>query len=141
MSCKAGEPDIFILPENFKGGIVVIFNQKNGTAAEYHRKSRVYRIPKNGLLKTQFSFDEDWKNLPQFYYGSISPANRVPFMLDPKQIPENKVIACGGSSGTANRDLEGKNVVNFATYIVGNNAEIDTAYKRLEDIDVASLAE
>jgi hypothetical protein len=139
--CNAGEPDIFIIPENFKGGILIIFDQKRGMPAEYHGKSRVYRIPEGGLLKTQFLIDKEWKKLPRFYYGSISPANSVQFFYDSKQLPKNETIAYGGSSGTANKDLAGKNMIHFAAYYIGNSTEIDTAYQRLEEIDIASLAE
>ncbi|KAA5536549.1 hypothetical protein F0919_02455 [Taibaiella lutea] len=140
-SCTAREPDIFILPDNFRGGILIIYNQKNGIAPQYHRKSRVYVIPKNGILKTQFSIDSDWSALPQFYYSSISSANRIRYVYDAKEIPENDVIAFGGSSGVANKDLAGKQVIRFATYYIGNKSIVDTAYQRLEDIDIISLAE
>ncbi|KAA5536548.1 hypothetical protein F0919_02450 [Taibaiella lutea] len=140
-SCMAHEPDIFILPDNFRGGILIIYNQKNGIAPQYHGKSRVYVIPKNGILKTQFLMDEDWKQLPQFYYVSINPQNEIRYVVDTKNTPKNEVIAYGNNSGTANKDFAGKKVVEFTMYFVGNNSEIDTAYNRMQEIDIASLGE
>jgi hypothetical protein len=49
-----GEQEIIIVPRNFKGYVIIIHNQKDGMPTKYEGNKRVYEIPKNGILKTQF---------------------------------------------------------------------------------------
>ena len=53
-SCQNRESEIFILPENYNGYVLVIFNQKDGEEPKYFEGKRLYIIPDNGILKTQF---------------------------------------------------------------------------------------
>lgn len=57
-SCiEYAEPQSYLLPDGFTGAFVVVFNQKEGTPKEYENGKRIYRIPKNGVLFTQFDID------------------------------------------------------------------------------------
>lgn len=57
-SCvEYAEPQSYLLPDGFTGAFVVVFNQKEGTPKEYENGRRIYRIPKNGVLFTQFDID------------------------------------------------------------------------------------
>jgi len=60
--------DIFIIPEDFKGTIAVIYGQENGTEKEYENGKRLYRIPQNGILKTQFELKGETANFGEYYY-------------------------------------------------------------------------
>jgi len=140
-SCNTAEDSIFILSKNFIGYIVVIHDQKSGTKPKYKGKKRVYEIPQNGILKTQFSNNSGWTNFPLFYYERIAPENKIPFTVEPKGIPKDKVVVYGGTAGVANKGHEGKEVVRYVLYYVGNNNQIDTAYEAAEKLDILKLAE
>lgn len=60
------EPEVFLIPENYKGPIYIIYNQKNGTNKEYDNNKRIYRIPTNGILLTKFK--DEYGTLNQEYY-------------------------------------------------------------------------
>lgn len=60
--------DIFIIPADFKGTIVVIYGQENGTEKEYENGKRLYRIPQNGILNTQFELKGETANFGEYYY-------------------------------------------------------------------------
>jgi hypothetical protein len=49
-----GEDELFLLPDAFTGPVVVVFGQPDGQPLEYRAKRRVFRIPRGGVLKTQF---------------------------------------------------------------------------------------
>jgi len=54
-ACEHSADDvIWLLPDNYKGSVVVIHNQKDGEDEVYENGKRVYRIPKNEVLKTKF---------------------------------------------------------------------------------------
>lgn len=60
--------DIFIIQDNYKGTIAVIYGQKNGMKKEFENGKRVYRIPKSGTLKTQFDPKGAYTNFGEYYY-------------------------------------------------------------------------
>lgn len=140
-SCDTAEDAIFILPKNYTGYIVVIHGQKSSTKPKYEGKKRVYEIPANGILKTQFSNNPGWTNFPEFYYERVTTENKIPFTTEPADIPKDKIVAYGGTAGVANKDHEGKEVVRYVLYYIGNNAQIDTAYEAAEKLDILKLAE
>jgi hypothetical protein len=48
------QPEAFLIPENFKGVVYVIYDEQIGEPKEYEGLRRVYKIPKSGVLFTQF---------------------------------------------------------------------------------------
>ena len=46
--------DIFLIPENYRGEVVIDFGIENGADKESDGISRLYRIPSNGHLRTQY---------------------------------------------------------------------------------------
>ncbi len=48
------EPELHLIPDTFRGKISILFSQTQGTPEEREGRFRVYRIPDNGVLDTQF---------------------------------------------------------------------------------------
>jgi hypothetical protein len=48
------EEEIYLVPEGFRGKIMVFFDQPDGQAKEYENAARVYHIPASGFIKSQF---------------------------------------------------------------------------------------
>jgi len=48
--------NIFLIPEGYTGRIVIIHGCKDGAPKEFDGFTRIYKIPPNGILKTQFHF-------------------------------------------------------------------------------------
>ncbi|MEW6774623.1 MAG: hypothetical protein AB1304_11605 [Bacteroidota bacterium] len=140
-SCATGEDEIVIVPKNYTGYIVIIYDQKQGAEPKYEGKKRLYEIPANGILKTQFTDNPEWTHFPEFYYEKISPENKIRYTPEPKNIHVDTVIAYGGIAGAINKDLEGKEVVRYVVYYIGNSAQIDTAYETMKKLDILKLAE
>ena len=60
--------DIFIINDNFKGTIVIIYGQENGTKKEFEKDKRIYRIPNSGILKTKFELKGEVASFGEYYY-------------------------------------------------------------------------
>jgi hypothetical protein len=72
LSCKKeAEKEVFYLHEGFSGPVAVIFDQEKGVSKEYDIDSRIYRIPLNGVLYTQFPRVQGLLN-QKFYYVNSS---------------------------------------------------------------------
>lgn len=89
------EKEIYLIPEGFRGKLIVFFDQPDGQPIQYENDSRIYRIPSNGFLKTRFKKNGGCMsdNRIIFYYAD-SAGNRILidyFLdLDRKAIPKYK---------------------------------------------------
>ena len=55
-SCqKKREESIYLIPKNYEGNVLIIFDQPEGADTLYDGDSRVYKIDTTGVLKTKFS--------------------------------------------------------------------------------------
>lgn len=72
--------NIFLIPENFEGRVLIVHNCDDGESREYERFKRVYRIPASGILKTQFGFaGSSFDHLNSEYYFVDEWGNRRRF--------------------------------------------------------------
>jgi hypothetical protein len=69
-------PERYLLPEDFRGVVYVVFNQENGKEKEYEGIHRVYRIPESGILFTQFSQNEEVYSFQEFFFVDRNDARR-----------------------------------------------------------------
>ena len=54
LSCNNPESETYLIPQGFTGRVNVIFSRKDGAPTKYENNRRVYEIPANGVLLTQF---------------------------------------------------------------------------------------
>ncbi len=57
------EPEIFLIPKNYRGFVYISYNHKCGTPIKYEEDSRVYEIPNDGVLLTQFKDEQGFIKL------------------------------------------------------------------------------
>jgi len=48
--------NVFLIPEGYRGRVVVVHDCNDGASREFEGRYRVYKIGANGLLKSRFSF-------------------------------------------------------------------------------------
>jgi hypothetical protein len=97
------EDSIFLVTEGFEGNIIIVFHEKNGAKPEYQNGVRVYRIPKNGVLKTQFTPNYGTRRMDQFYfYNGGSQGHKIPYLLslsDTSRYKKNETIIFNKETG------------------------------------------
>lgn len=54
------EPELYILQPGQRGLVVVVFDVPNATVREYLGETRVYRVPKSGILVSEFPRNDGW---------------------------------------------------------------------------------
>lgn len=64
------EREIYLVPEGFRGKIIVFFDQQDGQEQQFEEDARLYRIPSSGYLKSKFEKNRGCMgdNRIQFYY-------------------------------------------------------------------------
>jgi hypothetical protein len=63
--------DIFLIPKGFRGQVIVLYAQPHGEPKEFDGKWRIYRVPQNGILKTQFKLKGNVIDLERTKYFFI----------------------------------------------------------------------
>jgi len=117
------EKETFLFPENFRGAVYVIYDQKNGEPKAYEHKRRLYKIPDNGILFTQFK--AEYGRIDHEYYFVDSHGKRTEFVTNEEWIsPKNAhnpqrdsavVFRLSTGSGSSHQD---SNAFSFTHFIV-----------------------
>ncbi len=129
--CKKMVPETHILPYGYKGDVYIFFNQNEGKPVEYEGKTRIYRIPKSGILRTKFKPNSGWidsKEHLNFYYernDSMLLLNKYISGRDSIiNIDSNLIIVFEYGIGSGGEAL-GQGDINLTTYIVDSLKNFD----------------
>ena len=139
-SCNAGDKEAIIVPKDFKGYIVIIYSQKTGFPSQYDNGKRIYKIPRDGIYKTQLASNNGLRDLPDFYYEKITPERQLPSYAEFDKIPPNVVVGFMGARVSANKDYEGKRLVEYSLYYIGTKDDIRKSIDEAERVDVTTIA-
>lgn len=77
---SSGNQEIYILPKEYSGAVYIFYNRKNGLPVQYENGERVFKIPKDGILKTQGLIDTRWKPLPKYFYKKGKEKFEIPYL-------------------------------------------------------------
>ena len=125
-SCDQAEPEDYLIPKGYKGRVNIIFNQKRGVPPKYENGKRVYVIPRNGILLTQFK--DQYGFINHHYYYVDNDNKRTPLKI----FWYNNFV---DSTSKANRNEVG--IFSDATSgVYGNN---DVKYEEFDVSDYFSL--
>lgn len=143
LGCDTGEQEIIIAPSNYTGYIIVVFNQEDGQPVKYEGKKRVYEIPSDGVLKTQFNINVGWSDYPEFYYEAVSPENRLPsnILSEIETLPTDTIFGFKGATGSIRKNNYDDEWVIFAKYYIGAQPDIKRAIEEAEKLDIVKLEE
>jgi len=142
-SCFLGDDEIFLLPKGHRGLVLVILNQHNGEKIRYEdTKKRVYEIPENGILKTQFTPNTDSHHPDKYFYVENEQRIEIPYVDDPRQLRDDTIQVCCFSFGRAGKAPNVNNILaEYYEFYVGTKADIDKAMEKSNKIDPADLVE
>lgn len=125
-ACRQKKIDeIYLIPRGFTGNIAVVFDVKQGEKEVLENGWRVYRIPEDGILITQASYNSTFHNEKYFF---VDGDERVPITgviygdaqeLQWFGLSDNDVfVRINGAVGGANRP-------NYSLHYVGNRKGMD----------------
>ncbi len=139
-ACERAEQEIILVPENFRGRIIVLFDQREGKPKRYMDGKRIYDIPPNGILKTQFSRNDGWIGATDFFRGDISDSNRIPSFDQQKSVSDITILGLMGPAGSQIKDIRSNERFEYIKVYIGTKLEIDSLSNKMETIDLAQLA-
>ncbi len=134
-----GETEIIIVPRNFKGYAIVVYDQKDSMPVKYDGNKRIYEIPQTGILRTQFNIDTGWREFPEYYYERIATENKVPTFANINSVPIDKTVGLMGAIGTVKKDAYSEDRIVFSVFYIGTKSEIEQAQEQVAKLDIVKL--
>lgn len=139
-SCyQQAEPETYLIPSDFTGKVNILFNKVTGEAEEYDGKRRVYKIPLDGILVTQFKKNDG--TIDREYYSVDKTGKRTRlgvFMLNHSKSDtaeyivgdkNKKGIFGDGISGQYGNTNDSKSV-QYQEFIVSSYNQLDSFYTK-----------
>jgi hypothetical protein len=71
------ESEVHLLPSGFRGPVIIVFRQADGAAPEREGRARLYRIPPDGVLRTQYEPNDGWSAPDYFYVDSSGQRTEI----------------------------------------------------------------
>jgi hypothetical protein len=68
--------DIFLIPEGFRGEVIIYYDRKDGQKEQFEGNWRLYNVPENGILKTMFKIKGHKINLTGSKYYFIDSSGK-----------------------------------------------------------------
>lgn len=126
---RMGEDEIYRIPDNYSGGVIVLFDVENGKEEKYNEKNvRVYEIPENGVLKTKFKLQDGKFSEIKYFYKSgkelryLRPSDRVwEDTINVKSVFKDSIYTYKRSVGGGN-----------TWFLIGKPKEVGKNYKILD---------
>lgn len=111
LSCSnKPKPEIYLIPSGFTGIVNIIYNQEKGLLEKYSDNKRVYQIPKDGILLTQFKAEFGKVERHFFYIDDNEKLVEIPIIHDYEihdKSRKNKIGIYNQVSGVyGNRNME-----------------------------------
>lgn len=134
------EKEIYLLPTDFRGQLIVYFDQPDGQEILYEDSTRVYRIPPSGYLKSQFQKNGGCMtdNRIQFFYED-SLGSRIPLdyflNIDPDSIPTDRDYVM--FTFLSNKDSK----PDFVIHLVGHVSEFNELTQSIHTLDPVKILE
>ena len=140
-SCDSGEQEIIVIPKEYKGYVLIIFNQKDGNPIKYEGKKRVYEIPQSGILKTQFKSNDGWREFTEYYYEKIAPENKLSSFAEIKKVPKDTIVGFMGANGTVKKSADSEEWIEFVEFYIGTKSDIEQYQIEIEKLNIVQLAQ
>ena len=126
ISCeREGENSIYLIPKNYEGNLIILFNQQDGKDTAFDKQERIYRFDKYGILKTKFQPNYGLQQNHYYYLDSLG--NRTPLRyLLPSQLKDtDEMVVCNKETGN-DFDTTRKIKRHFELLTVGKQSNVDS---------------
>jgi len=124
-----GEPETFLVSENFRGDFVVFYGESCGQEKVYENGRRIHRIPSDGILITRFEETKGFLDEKLYFVASNGSRTKIPqkelrdFNFEEK--PSKDVIFAFRSWGLSIWKPDSK----YTNYLVSTYREYETDQK------------
>lgn len=146
------QPETFLISENFKGAIYIVHDDSLGADKEFEGIRRIYRVPKTGVLFTQFPVTKGILN-QEFYYISADGKRTRLGELDAREfndtwtinprptepVRDSLAVFNQGTTGQVTIQTDNNKQLDYRAFNVGTYNEIRTGFDFIYETTIDSL--
>jgi hypothetical protein len=120
---QKAEPETYLIPANFTGKVNILFNKEGGARKEYDEKRRLYKIPSDGILVTQFNVNDGFIDREYYTVDSTGKTTRLEvYVLDNSKRDTAEYVV-------GDKNKKGKSV-QYQEFIVSSFNQLDSFYTK-----------
>ena len=124
MGCDYAEPETHLIPDGYVGYVYIVQSRADGEPTRFNGDRRLYRIPSDGLLLTQFGSNNGIIDNRYFYVGADGSRRKIVGLYSTvDDTPENRADTTLIIQGLGSGVLGNANVP-FQQYFVGTKPDI-----------------
>ncbi|KQS46602.1 hypothetical protein ASG38_12500 [Flavobacterium sp. Leaf359] len=116
--------EIYLIPKDYHGKVSILFNQEKGSPPQFENNTRVYKIPSNGILLTQF--EDVYGYAQRKYYFVDSKGNRSPIKVLDNRNSNNSEVGIYNATNGVYGNSDAKNPLKFQEFYVSSKKNLDT---------------
>lgn len=125
-SCqKKGENCIYLIPENFEGNILIIYDQFDGSNVVYENKSRLYIFDTTGVLKTKFKPNYGLQQNEYFYVNRVGE-RKIIYYSNYSKLKNSDSVFCYNNETGKQFDTKAGIDKYFETFTIAKEINIDS---------------
>ena len=99
-SCQnVGENCIYLIPKNFEGNVLIIYEDQMGVDTMYEGKSRVYKFDTTGILKTKFGPNYGVQKNFYYYIDSVGKRFQINYAIPSQLKGTDEVVIYNQETG------------------------------------------
>ncbi|WP_231590595.1 DUF6843 domain-containing protein [Hymenobacter terrenus] len=129
--------EVYLVPQGFRGVVYILFEQPNGVPPEREGWKRIYRIPRSGVLRTQFSFQEGPGPLPEFFWDSAGQRRPLRYQILNHRRPPRGVYVSTIETGSGGCYFDAQDrpqePVDYESFIVADSQNVKKFYTELRE--------
>ena len=117
-ACHYAEPETHLIPEGYTGYVYIVQSDSLGEPEQFDEGRRLYRVPADGLLLTQFGSNDGIIDQQYFYVGEAGAS---------RQISDRDVAGQADTAVTIQHlsvGVLGETNVPFEQYFVGTESDM-----------------
>lgn len=121
---ERSETEMYLIPDNYKGKVNIIFNQVKGQEIMYERGKRVYKIPENGILLTKAKPEYGFIQHEYYFVDSLDNRTPINILFDNHKNAKEIGIYRDGTVGTYGNSDDAQNL-KFQEFYVTDKKSLD----------------
>lgn len=138
-SCqKKGEDCIYLIPKNFEGNILLVFEQKEGADTLYEGNTRVYKFDTTGILKSKFSSNYGIQRKSYYYVDRIGRRFPIKYVVS-SQLKETDEVVCINHEAGNDFDKKKSTRRHFELMTIAKEKNIDSIGSRRDFFSLEKL--
>lgn len=139
---------LYLIPEGLNGGVIILYDQRDGRVLDVEDGRYVYRIPANGVLKVKDSAPTGTINRSYYFVTDKGDRSKINYLhitgeRSVEGLPQNKFgnisqqehdnkvfVMSAGGVGSFNTP---RGIVQFTSFIISTPKDSSIVYRNMED--------